>query len=258
MRAMNIRAFSGGSGWVQLKASFKKNKLHYLQEAIGLAIFMISACFFAGMLESKNSPWHMALPNIHIRTLIMGVMMGLTALFIFYSPITAASGSHINPAVTITFLRLGKMCRWDALFYIIAQLTGGLIAVYFMAMVMGSTLMAAPVNYVVTVPGSYGALPAAFIEFVIAFLMISMVLFTSNDERFKKYTRVIAACFVYVFVMVAGPVSGFGMNPARTLASAIPAGIYTSVWIYLIIPFAGMLAAAEFFLLKQKHNKSIT
>lgn len=258
MRAMNIRDFSGGSGFAQLKASFRKNRLHYLQEAIGLAVFMISACFFAGMLESKNSSWHIALPDGHIRSLIMGAMMGFTALFIFYSPITAPSGSHINPAVTITFLRLGKMCRWDALFYILAQLTGGLIAVYCMAMLMGNTLIAAPVNYVVTVPGSYGALPAALIEFVTAFLMISMVLFTSNNEKFKKYTRIIAACFVFLYVIVAGPISGFGMNPARTLASAIPAGIYTSLWIYLIIPFAGMLAAAEFFLFRQKQHKSFT
>jgi hypothetical protein len=42
------------------------------------------------------------------KNLLMGPLMGLTALFIFYSPWTAPSGSHINPAVTLTLLRLGQ------------------------------------------------------------------------------------------------------------------------------------------------------
>src|SRR6185436_16362670 len=44
MRAMPIRIYSGKSGFTQMKASFRKNWIHYLQEALGLAIFMISAC----------------------------------------------------------------------------------------------------------------------------------------------------------------------------------------------------------------------
>lgn len=35
------------------------------------------------------------------------------------------------------------------------------------------------------------------------------------------------------------------MNPARSLASAIPAGLWTSFWIYLTAPVLGMLLAAE-------------
>ena len=181
----------------------------------------------------------------------MGTMMGSTGLFIFYSPFTAPSGSHINPAVTATFLRLGKMCKWDALFYIIFQFIGGLLAVYIMALIMGGTLTEPPVNYVATVPGKYGVAPAAITEFITAFIMLTMVLFTSADEHLKKYTRIIAASFVCTYVIVAGPISGFGMNPARSFASAVPAHIYTAFWIYMIIPFAGMLAAAEVFLLVQ-------
>ena len=82
----------------------------------------------------------------------MGFLMGATALIIFYSPFTAPSGSHINPAVTVTFLRLNKMCPWDAVFYIIFQFVGGTIAVYFMAAILGDVLAAHPVNYAVTVP----------------------------------------------------------------------------------------------------------
>jgi aquaporin Z len=255
MRAMPIRILTGSSGMVQLKASFKKNWKHYLQEAAGLAIFMVSACFFGTILEAKNSFIHQYITGPSIRNILMGVLMGSTALFIFYSKFTAPSGSHINPAVTITFLRLGKMCRYDALFFIIAQITGGTMAVYLMQAIMGDPLISAPVNSVVTVPGIYGTAPALLTEFIIAFITMSVVLFTSTNEYLKKYTRIFAACLVCTWVIMAGPVSGFGMNPARSFASALAANIWTAFWIYLLVPFAGMLSAAEVFLLVKKKNK---
>src|ERR1700734_2697597 len=103
MRAINIKATSEEIGIQPMFSSFKKNWVHYCQEALGLAIFMISACFFDGMLESSHSPFHSAIPNNWLRLVIMGIMMGLTAFFIFNSRLTAGSGAHINPAVTLAF-----------------------------------------------------------------------------------------------------------------------------------------------------------
>ncbi len=248
MRAMPIQVFTGNSGMIQMKTSFKKNWKHYLQEASGLAIFMFSACFFGALLEGKTSTVHQQITNPFVRSIVMGVLMGATALFIFYSKFTAPSGSQINPAVTITFLRLGKMCRYDALFFIIAQLAGGTVAVYLMQLLMGNILTQPPVNSVVTVPGANAVAPAMIAEFIIAFITMTMVLFTSANDKLKKYTRIFAGCLVCTWVIVAGPISGFGMNPARSFASALPAHIWTSFWIYLFVPFAGMLTAAEFFL----------
>jgi len=233
-------------------AAFKMNWRLYLMEALGLAIFMVSACFWGAMLEASYSPLHMALPNPLVRLLIMGVGMGLTAGFIFYSPYTSPSGSHINPAVTITFLRLGRINGNDAFFYIVFQFLGGTLAVLMMRMLMSRTLIDAPVNSLVTVPGYAGTPAAAFTEFCIAFCMMSMILFTTESELLKNYTRIIASLLVCVYVIIAGPVSGFGMNPARTLASALPAHIYTALWVYMLMPFAGMLGAAEMFLLITK------
>jgi aquaporin Z len=251
---MNIKAHTGSAGLIQLKASWHKNWKHYLQEALGLALFMFSACFFGAMLESKTSSWHHAIPNDTIRTLLMGLLMGTSALFIFYSPLTSPSGSQINPAVTLTFLRLNKMCHWDAFFYIIFQLTGGLFAVHIMQNIMGNTLTGPPVHSVVTVPGRYGVTAALLTETLIAFSTMSMVLFTSSHEHLKKYTRLISAVLVCCWVFFAGPISGFGMNPARTIASALPAGIWTAWWIYLFAPVAGMLLAAEVFLFSKRHK----
>jgi len=262
MRAMPIRIFTGSSGWIQLKASFKKNWRHYLQEALGLAIFMISACFFGAKLFSEKSSLHHAISNEMLRNVVMGVAMALTALFIFYSPWTAPSGSHINPAVTLAFLRIDKMCRYDALFFIIFQIIGGTAAVYTMQLIMGNILIDQPVNSVVTIPGKFGIWGALITEFIIAFITMSMVLFTSSHNKVKKYTRIFAGCLVCTWVIVAGPISGFGMNPARSFASALPANTWASFWIYLFIPFAGMLSATEFFIWRSKgqqakHKKEI-
>jgi aquaporin Z len=257
MRVMPIKQITGSNGYLQMKASFKKNWKHYLQEALGLAIFMVSACFFSAMLFSEKSSWYYSMPNDLVRNAFMGVMMGLTALFIFYSPWTAPSGSQINPAVTLTFLRLNKMCRFDAMFFIIFQFIGGTLAVFLMRLLMGNILIDAPINSAVTVPDKAGLLWALVTEFIIALVTMAMVLFTSNHNKLKRYTRIFAACFVCAWVIIAGPISGFGMNPARTFASALPANIWTAFWLYMFIPVAGMLTAAEFYLLVKKKKQRL-
>lgn len=254
MRAMPIRVEAGLSGMKQLKAAFRRNKKHYLQEALGLAIFMVSACFFGAMLYADNSPLQNSIHSKILRDTLMALAMGGTALFIFYSPFTAPSGSQINPAVTLTFLRLDKMCRYDAMFYIMFQFAGGVAAVYLMQSIMGSVLTAPPVNSVVTIPGKAGAGWAVFTEFLCAFITMSMVLFTQNNDKLKKYTRVFAGCLVFTWILFAAPVSGFGMNPARSFASALPSGTWNHFWIYLFAPLAGMLLAAEFFLLVERRK----
>lgn len=112
---------------------------------------------------------------------------------------------------------------------------------------MKHTLTDAPVNYVVTVPGKgISNWKAAICEVSIGFIMITMVLYVSNSAL-KKFTKIFAALLVYIYVILAGPVSGFGMNPARSFATALPSGIYTAFWIYMLCPIVGMMSAAILF-----------
>lgn len=96
----------------------------YLMEAWGLGTFMISAGLVVALLEYPGSPLHQMLPDAHLHRGLIGVAMGLTAVGIIYSPWGQQSGAQINPAVTLTFLRLGKIAPLDALFYILAQFKG--------------------------------------------------------------------------------------------------------------------------------------
>src|SRR5262245_54432896 len=92
-----------------------------LMEALGLGLFMVSAGVFGTVLESPASPVRAAIDDPLSRRAIMGSLMGLTAIGLIYSPWGRRSGAHINPAVTLTFLRLGRVKRTDALAYIAAQ-----------------------------------------------------------------------------------------------------------------------------------------
>ncbi|MEP6844796.1 MAG: hypothetical protein ABI861_02285, partial [Panacibacter sp.] len=62
-----------------MKASFKKNRIHYLQEAFGLAIFMISACFFSALLWGNDASFHFTIQDERLRNVITGILMGSTA-----------------------------------------------------------------------------------------------------------------------------------------------------------------------------------
>src|SRR5229473_2753635 len=101
----------------------------YLMEAAGLGIFMISASVFTILFEYPDSPVHQAMPSDFLRRALIGLAMGITAIGIIYSPWGKRSGAHLNPAVTLSFLRLGKIQPWDAAYYITAQFLGGLAGV---------------------------------------------------------------------------------------------------------------------------------
>jgi aquaporin Z len=216
----------------------------YLMEAAELALFMLAAGGFATVLYHPASP-AADLAGPALQRGLMGIAMGLTAVAIIYSPWGQQSGAHLNPAVTLTFLRLGKLEPWDAVFYVLAQAAGGLAAMLALGAVAGETIGHPSVNYVVTVPGPAGAAAAFAAEAMIAFVLMRVVLAVSSAPRLARLTGLCAGAMVAAFITLEAPFSGMSMNPARTLASAVPAGVWTGFWIYATAPLLGMLAAAE-------------
>jgi aquaporin Z len=242
-------AESGELPALSCSESLKGHWPEYLMEAAALGIFMISAGVFTALLEWPASRVHQALPNADIRRALIGLAMGSTAMGLIYSPWGRRSGAHMNPAVTLSFLSLRKIPHWDALFYIVFQFLGGLAGVMLTALALGKCFTQPPVNYVVTVPGPAGNAAAFVGEFTIAFLMMSMIVCVSNKARIARFTGLFAGLFIMSYVTFEAPFSGFGMNPARTFASALPSGIWTALWIYFTAAPLGMLLAARAYLL---------
>jgi aquaporin Z len=225
--------------------ALKNHWPEYLIEAWCLGSFMVSACAFGVLLNHPASPVTVlgAMP----RMMLMGLAMGTTATSIICSPWGRRSGAHYNPAVTLTFFRLGKIKGSDAVFYIVSQFIGGAIGVALAWLFLGNLLADSAVNFVATLPGKYGDWVAFSAETGIAFFMMTMILWTSNTTRWSRFTPYFAGILVASFIAVESPVSGMSMNPARTFASAVVGGVWTSLWIYFIAPTIAMLAAAEVF-----------
>ena len=217
----------------------------YLMEAAALGTFMISACTFGVLLEHPASPVHQALAGTPVlRRALMGLAMGTTAVGIIRSPWGQRSGAHMNPAVTLTFLTLGKIAPVDALFYVVSQFLGGIAGVVAASWLIGLPLRHSAVNYVVTAPGPGGVRTAFLAEFTISMVMMSTILWVSNSRRLSRYTPLFAGALVATFITIEAPLSGMSMNPARTFGSALSAGKWMALWIYFTAPVAAMLIAS--------------
>ncbi len=217
----------------------------YLMEATELGLFMIAACSFTVLLSHPASPIAQAITTEPLRRLLMGTAMGLTAIAIIFSPLGKRSGAHFNPAVTLTFLRLGKVEPWDAAFYTLFQFIGAIVGVLAAYLLLGSLVADQSVKFAATVPGPTGPLPAFLAELAITFILMSVILTVSNTKRLSRWTGIFAGVLVATYISIESPISGMSMNPARTFGSAAVGSIWTSLWIYFTAPPIGMLLAAE-------------
>jgi aquaporin Z len=217
----------------------------YAIEAALLGTFMLSACLFTVLLFHPASPVAAAIAQPAVRRVLMGIAMGGTAVALNYSGWGKQSGAHYNPAVTLTFLRLGRIGPRDASAYVAAQFAGAALGVAVAALLAGPLVADSSVHYAVTVPGPLGVGVALAAELVISFILMTVVLRLSSHPRHGRFTGMAAGLLVASFIAVESPLSGMSMNPARTVGSAVWAHDWTSLWIYFVAPLAGMLAAAE-------------
>lgn len=229
------------------ESSWKAVLLIYAIDGALLGLFMIAVGVFSSALYAPDSPLHDFIPGALARNAVMGLGMGLTAFALITSPWGGRSGAHMNPAVTLAFLRLGRIRARHAAGYIAAQFLLGWLATVFIGYVVGPWFTGDPVRFAATMPGAWGA-PAAFIaEFAMTFAMMMTILTVTNTKRFARYTVGFAGLLLFLYITFEAPVSGMSINPARTLASAIPSGEHRAIWLYFTAPIAGGLLAAEVF-----------
>ena len=219
----------------------RKKFILYCYEALGLGIFMFSAGFFDAIIDHPGLPVRQHISSALIRRFLIGLSMGLTALFILNSSFGKRSGAFINPAVTIVQWCLGKISTSNAIFYCLFQFIGGSLGMLAICLLMPKLMQDPAINYIVTVPGNEGVLIAFILEFLISFLLIVVVLFSSADKKLSRYTALFVAILITLFITFEAPFSGMSMNPARTFASAILANQWTNFWLYCTAPVLGML-----------------
>lgn len=220
----------------------------YLIEAALLAIFMIAATVYTVALEHPSSPLRAALPSALARRAVMGLWIGATAVALIRSPWGKRSGAHFNPSTTLTFLRLGKIAPWDALFYVAFQFAGAVAGMGVARLALGAAVAHPSVAYIATLPGAHGVLGAFAGELAIAFVLMGTVLVVSNLPRFDHLTPWVVGALVGTYILLEAPLSGMSLNPARSFAPALVGELWPALWIYFTAPPLGMLLAAELYL----------
>lgn len=221
--------------------------LLYATDGALLGLFMISVGLFGSLLFAPASPVDDLIPAVLPRRALMGLAMGMTAITLVYSPLGARSGAHMNPAVTLAYLRLGRIRPGHAAGYIAAQFIFGLLGIALASAIIGPWFTGDPVHYAPTVPGPWGPFAAFAAEAAMAFVLMMTLLYVSNTKRLAAKTPLFAGLLVAVYITFEAPISGMSLNPARSLASAVPSGRLESLWVYFTAPVLGMVAAAEAF-----------
>jgi aquaporin NIP len=165
---------------------------------------------------------------------------GLVVLAMVYT-FGDISGCHINPAVTLAFAAAGRFSGKEVLFYIVFQLAGAFAAsLALRALFPGSGLLGT------TLPAGH-PVQSLLLEFILTFMLMLVILNVSRGAKEKGITAGIAiASVVGLEAMFAGPVSGASMNPARSLAPALVSGHLEHLWVYLLAPVTGAIAASYF------------
>lgn len=226
--------------WATLRAHWPE----YLSELGGLAWVMLAAGTIAAVIWYPGSPVDRAVADEPARRALMGAGMAAAVVAFVYSPWGKRSGAHLNPAITLSFLLLGKIRARDAAFYVSAQFCGAILGVLIFAGLAGAWASDSHVNYIVTAPGRWGAAAAFAAEFGITFAMMTLVLLASNAERLRRLTGVLAGLLLAVLITFESPISGTSLNPARSFGSAAVAWQWAGLWIYFTAPTAGALVAS--------------
>jgi len=151
------------------------------------------------------------------------------------------SGAHLNPAVTLGFLMSGRLEKQEALPFILSQFLGAILA----SLILRFMFLNHP-TLGITVPS--GSLYQAFsLEIILSFLLMFVVLNVSTGAKEKGIMAGVAVgSTIALEALFAGPITGASMNPARSLAPALMSGNVQQVWIYLIAPVLGAIAACPF------------
>ena len=159
-------------------------------------------------------------------------------VFILIQSLGETSGAHINPAVTVAFWARGRFPGRRVLPYAEAQLAGAALGSFLVRLIAtpGSSLGA-------TLP-AHGTWPALGIETFLTFWLL-LVIFrvTSGSKEAGMLAGLAISATVALEALVAGPLTGASMNPARSLAPALLSGNWTDWWVYLVGPVAGALLA---------------
>lgn len=178
----------------------------------------------------------------------IAICFGLIVMAMIYA-LGDISGAHLNPAVTIAFTVAGRFPVRQVPFYIVSQVMGALLGSLVLKFLFPANAMLGS-----TMPsGTDGQ--SFILEMILSFLLMLVIIqvATGSKER-GMFAGLAIGSTVLLEAMMAGPVCGASMNPARSLAPAIVSGHLQHLWIYLLAPILGAALSIPVFKLLTEKN----
>jgi MIP family channel proteins len=161
------------------------------------------------------------------------------------------SGGHYNPAVTIALFIGGKIGALKSVAYIIAQLLGATIAALILKQIFDDSVAdmksAIPaVNLAKDQDGIIvGRANAFWVEVITTFFLVYVIHGVAVDPRGAHAIAPLAiGLTITMDILMAGPLTGAAMNPARHFGPALVEGEWKNAWLYWAGPIAGGAVAS--------------
>ena len=177
-------------------------------------------------------------------SLAVALAFGL-ALATIVAAIGHVSGAHVNPAVTLG-LAATKKFPWQYVpLYLGAQLLGAILGAIGTWIAFGDTGREVA-SLAATFPTEgVGDIRALLLEILVTFILVFIVISVATDERAPAGVAPLAVGFALACgVLIAGPLTGGAVNPARALGPMIVALKFTAAWVYILGPIIGGVLAA--------------
>ncbi|XP_074571313.1 aquaporin NIP2-1-like [Curcuma longa] len=197
-----------------------------VSEMIATFLLVFVTCGAAALSKSN--------PSL-VSQLGASVAGGLIVTVMIYA-VGHISGAHMNPAVTLAFA-VSRHFPWIQVpFYMAAQIFGALIASFVLLEVLH------PITNLGTTTPAGAASKALIVEIVVTFCMMFVTSAVATDTKaIGELAGLAVGSSVCITSILAGPISGGSMNPARTLGPAVASKKYDSIWVYFIGPVLGTL-----------------
>jgi MIP family channel proteins len=178
-------------------------------------------------------------------------VIGLVHAFLLFGLIVmfgVVSGGHFNPAVTLAAAAIKRISPIDAVIYMLAQFSGGVLG----ALLCKGLLLdeGRATHYgAASVSGILGGnFQGAIVEAIGTFCLVLVILAAVFSRKsFKEWAPLAIGTTLGFIVMVGGPLTGGSFNPARWFGPALVGNEWGGVWPYLVGPIVGSLLAAGVF-----------
>jgi aquaporin Z len=182
----------------------------------------------------------------------IALAFGIAVLVMVYT-IGPISGCHINPAITVAMLVNGKISGKDAGVYIICQCIGAIIASALLLAVM-TGLPAYNIasdglgqnGYGIASPGGFPLVSGLIAEVILTFIFLLVIFGATSKAAPAGFAGIAIGLSLAIIHMVAIPITGTSVNPARSLGPALIAGgtALAQLWLFIVAPIIGAVLAA--------------